>query len=136
MRMPRGAYRNYAIRAPRKTHMRPATCQEVDCPAYANGWEIQKELLTPELLYAATNSGRRFREERVAEGRTLLKFYAGQPCFASHEVSLERPAFFYAGPGRNETFSIHRATQFQRPEDWQDDMQTNLDVVRKIRERG
>lgn len=129
-------FRNYAIRAPRKTHYRPATCEEVGCLAYQNGWTLHKEMLTAELLYAATNSRRKYKEVQVSEGKTLLVYEAGQPCFASHEVPLERPAFFYAGPGTPDTFSTRRATKFDRPEDWTDSMQTGLDKIRALRERG
>lgn len=140
--VPPQAYRNYAIRAPRETHSRPATCQEVDCLAFTNGWTLRKEDLSPELYHAATNSRRHYQEIVITEGHTVLQFSAGQPCFAEHRVSLERPAFYYAGPGTPlthltpRTFTTRRATKFDRADQWVDDMQTNLDRIRTIRERG
>lgn len=139
---PPSAYKNFAIRAPKETHTRPATCQEAGCIAFQNGWTLNKEMLSPELLYAATHSRRRYTEVKIAEGHTILQFEAGQPCFAEHRVSLERPAFFYAGQGTPrtlttpQTFSIRRARQFQNADDWRDSMQENLEKIQKIRERG
>lgn len=89
---PVGAYQTYQILAPVSTHFRPATCAEVDCPDYLNGWRVRLEALTPEVAQTARTTGRRYRELHVQEGETWLVFEAGQPCFraSTHRKSLER----------------------------------------------
>jgi hypothetical protein len=80
--MPPAAYKTYSIRSP----ARPATCEEADCPNWRDGWRIRVEDLSPELLHAARNSGRRYQELPVAAGETWLVFEAGQKCFAQHTL--------------------------------------------------
>jgi hypothetical protein len=131
-------YKNYALRAPAKTHTRQATCAEVECRAYVNGWTLVKEELTAELLHIATHSGRRYREVDIESGKTLLVFEPGQICFGfkTHRVTMDRPAFFYAGQGRHDVFSIRNARQYDKPEQWMDDMHCDSDKATNRLERG
>lgn len=137
-KMPTGAYKTYAVRSPLKTHYRSATCQEIECEAYLNGWQLRVEELSPALLYTAQHSGRRFKEVRVSSNETYLVFEAGQPCFASntHRKSLERPEFYFVGRGDHRSFSTRRASQFNRPEDWLDDFSSHLDRIQAEINKG
>lgn len=95
------AYRTFAVMSPVETHMRPATCEEVGCDQYRQGWRVHIEALTPDLLYAAKTSGRRYREEHIAEGQTYLLFEPGQACFkaATHRAPLGRPPLYVVRDG-------------------------------------
>jgi len=99
--MPAGAYKTYAVVQPLRTHWRPATCAEVDCPHYLNGWRTRVENLTPDLLHAAKTSGRRYTVQQIAEGESYLVFQPGQPCFATarHRTQVGRPPLYVVRDG-------------------------------------
>jgi hypothetical protein len=119
-----GAYKTYAIKAPLSTHHVRATCEEVQCLDYLNGWKVVLDggVITPELEHAARNSGRHFVEQRREDGVRELVFEAGQPCFraSTHRRPNGRPEIFIR---RNGDFRTPRSamTRFKRPEDWRDD---------------
>ena len=94
--MPPAAYQTFQVAAPLFTHWRKATCAEVDCPEYLNGWRLRVEALTEQDVYLATHCGRKFRKARVTEGETWLVFEAGQPCFKAtqHRQRVERAERF------------------------------------------
>jgi hypothetical protein len=116
------AYQTFAVAAPLGTHWRPATCAEVDCPNYLGGWRVRVELLTPELLHAARTSGRRYTEQRVAEGETWLIYEPGQPCFqaAQHRLRTGQPELYVVRDGDFRGNPTGRVRQHTRPEDWVD----------------
>lgn len=135
---PSHAFKTFSVRTPKDTHTRAASCKEVDCEHYTHGWQLRVEGLPPEMVHLAIHSGRRFERVEVAEGETYLVFEAGQPCFASgtHRVSLDRPEFFLVGRGDYRTFNPLKARRHDNPRDFVDEMQTDLDKLRTLRERG
>lgn len=153
-KMPTQAYKTYRIMQPLSTHFRMATCAEVQCEAYKNGWTYKKsDLEAQNLLYVVTHAGKRYREVVLPPGEwvegkfirdpngvaeTYLAFEPGQSCFqeSTHRKSLERPEFYYAGRGDYRSFSTRRAQQFVRPEDWRDSFAEHLDVIHTAIERG
>ena len=90
--LPPQAYQTYTIAVPLATHWRPATCAEVDCPEYLNGWQLRAEGLSEQDLHLATHCGRKYQRVSVAAGETWLVFEAGQPCFKTtqHRIRVER----------------------------------------------
>ena len=130
--MDAAAYKTYEMRSPLSTHFRPATCAEVQCPHYLNGWRVHLEALTPDLQEAARKSGRRYREEHVAEGQTYLVFEAGQPCFrvSEHRKRLERPPLYivrdgdHRGNPRGTKARLH-----QNPANWVEDFATHQQAI-------
>lgn len=131
-------YKTYQIVAPLKTHWRPATCAEVNCPQYERGWQVRVENLTPEMLHAAKTSGRKYSELHVAEGETWLVFEAGQSCFraSQHRVKLDRQEIFVARDGDWRGNPSGRVLRHSRPEHWIEDFQTNSEKIIQLRERG
>lgn len=131
-------YRTFQILAPTSTHRRPATCAEVNCPHYTGGWRVRVEGLPPEMLHAATTSGRKYTELHVAEGENWLVFEAGQKCFRSahHTVPLNRQEIFIARDGDwrgNPTGHVRKHT---RPEFWLEDMQENQGRLADLHQKG
>lgn len=131
-------YRTFQIAAPLKTHWRPATCVEVDCPQYEKGWQVRVENLTPEMLHAAKTSGRKYTELHVTEGETWLVFESGQACFraSQHRIKLDRQELFVARDGDwrgNPSGNVRRHT---RPEFWIEEMNENQGKLADIRQRG
>lgn len=138
-RMGPESYKTYSIQAPLATHFRPATCEEVGCPNFLNGWRNRVEGLTPELLHAARNSGRKYTELRVAEGETWLMYEAGQPCFQAslHRAPIGRPELFIVRDGdRRGNPRGTKARLHQRPADWLDDFAEHQQDLADAAERG
>ena len=138
-KMPAAAYKTYSIAAPLSTHYRPATCSEVDCPRYLNGWRVRVEGLPPELLHAAKTSGRRYRELHVVEGETWLVFEAGQACFLAgeHRKRLDRPELYVVRDG--DWRGNPRGTQARRharPEHWVEDFAEHQDRLASAHGEG
>jgi hypothetical protein len=132
-------YKTFSISKPRATHTRPATCAEVQCDHHVNGWK-NKVALTDEVSLAWIKASRYgYHQESINEGFVTYKFHAGQICFCTncqnHTVSLDRPELYvvrggdWRGDPRHEKPRVHT-----RPEHWVEDMQENLDKVRKDRE--
>lgn len=120
-------YKTYQIAAPVGTHYRKATCAEVNCEAYRNGWTFREADLDSRLLYIVTHSGKKWTRKRLTDdGDWYLVFEAGQSCFAapSHRVSLERPELYLVGRGDWRSY-VPREARRLSPENWLDDCRTH-----------
>jgi hypothetical protein len=135
-KLPPHLMNTHLILAPPQTHFRPATCEEVGCPHFLEGWRVKIDALPPEMVHAAKNSGRRWREIPVAPGETWLEFEPGQKCFKwfSHRVRLDRPELYLKREGD------HRGNprrlddvKFSGPDAWADSLGTQLDQIEKRR---
>jgi hypothetical protein len=100
--LPVHAYKTYAISAPIQTHMRPATCAEVECAAWAHGWsttvDVGTDLGVRQAGYIVGSSGRKFNSAQ-AGGMLTFTFPSGQRCFREHHVPLEREPIFIVRGG-------------------------------------
>lgn len=139
-RLPRLAtfnYRTFRISSPIKTHFRKATCAEVNCEAYINGWSLPKANLDPQMLYLATHSGKSYKEYDL-NGTIYLVYSAGQTCFnaAKHVISLQRPEFYFAGRGDYRSFSPRRSHKYERSDQWLDDFATHQARNKQLVDRG
>lgn len=141
--MPAHAYKTYAIVAPRSTHFVPASCAEVDCPHFLNGWQSvideTTELGQRQAYYIRKQSGRAHREERRPDGLTVFTFEAGQPCFdaGKHTRRLDRPELYIVRDGD------HRgnprgteARQHARPQDWVEDFAEHQQALADEHQKG
>lgn len=135
---PPQAYRTYQIAAPLQTHWRSASCAEAECEHYTHGWRVRVEALTPEDLYLAKNSGRRYQVAEVAAGETWLVFEAGQQCFAAatHKVRIERPELFVLRGGDWRGNPTGRKPDLLNPTAWVDDFGENQEAIVEEIERG
>lgn len=136
--LPVTSYQTFEIKAPAATHFRKGTCAEADCPNYLNGWRVRVEGLPPEMLHAAKASGRRYREEQIAEGETWLVFEAGQPCFraSQHQVRIERPELYIARAGDSRGNPNGQVTRHSQPEHWVEQFAENQDKLATAQQRG
>lgn len=130
--MPAAAYKTYSIFSPG----RPATCEEVDCPDFLNGWRIRLEDLTPELEHAARNSGRRFSETRVTDSETWLVFDAGQQCFAQHRLPWEGRERFVERGGDWRGNPRGQVYEHTRADDWVDSFANHQQKLADRLEQG
>lgn len=132
--LPVQAYKTYEIRSPIATHFRTGTCDEVGCLAQRNGWRTKVDEMTDlgqrQAHYIRRQSGRKFTEDR--EGVTVFTFPAGQQCFTTHKVPLERPELYIVRGGDwrgNPTRDVYRHTS---PGSWVDDMAEHQDRIARV----
>jgi hypothetical protein len=131
--------KTYAIEAPAATHFRAATCEQAGCEAYRQGWQLRKEVLSPELLHAVETSGRSYTEMPVRDGETWLVFAPGQPCFraAAHRVRLDRPELYVVRGGDWRGDPMNVGTQVHSgPDAWADDFATHQDKLANEGKKG
>jgi hypothetical protein len=136
---PAAAMQTFTVSAPLSTHFRPGTCGEAGCQAHEHGWRTVVDETTDlgqrQAHYIRTKSGRHFTEERDPSG-TAFTFPAGEQCFATHQVSLERPELYVVRGGDwrgNPTGEVRRHTA---PEFWVEEFAENLDNVKATKEKG
>lgn len=100
-RLPVQAVKTYQVMAPEVSHWRTATCAEVECPAYMQGWRVRLATLTPAQRYAIETSGRRYSLLDLGEGQQWWTFPAGQRCFRSseHRLPVGRPTLYVVRDG-------------------------------------
>lgn len=123
--LPAHAVKTYTIAAPPSTHYREASCKEVECAAHAWGWvtncDVDAPLGAAQANYIRLHSGRRFTFSQ-AGSLVTFEFPAGQRCFVTHRVPLERPALYvvregdWRGNPRGAPVRRHR-----NGDDWVDD---------------
>ncbi len=137
--VPAQHYKTYAINAPRSTHTRPATCAEVECPAWINGWKTVVPGDSMQAAYIRARSGRHFTEVKQDAGIVEFLFFPEQPCFRAgeHRISLERPPIFSVRGGdfRGNPLQI-LPRRFARPEDWRDDFGEHQERIAEAHRRG
>jgi hypothetical protein len=135
--LPVQAYKTYGIAAPRATHSRPATCAEVNCPAWKNGWKTIVPSVGVQADYIRGKThGRHYTENSAPGGLAEFVFPPGQPCFRSsqHTTTLHREPIFTlrGGDWRGQTSAPLR----MRSEDWLDSFATNQQAIKDRKQRG
>jgi hypothetical protein len=134
---PSRAYQTHEVLAPLATHWRRATCEEIDCGEYRNGWRLRVDALTPKMLADIDEVGYRYTRLPVAPGETYLIFEAGQPCFkaSQHQAPLGKPGIYRVRQGdwRMPVAGVHT---FATPEDWRDHLGEHLGKIADLRQRG
>lgn len=135
---PPAAYRTFQIAMPLETHWRPATCAEVDCPQYLNGWRVRLDGLSEEDRWAIHRSGRHFVRHDIAAGETWLVFEPGQACFAAseHRAPLGKPELFIVKGGDWRANPTGEFRQHSSAESWVDEFATNQNKIAEVIERG
>lgn len=137
--LPPQAFQTYAVRRIPGVHTRKATCEEVRCAFWREGWTTKIDTTTDlgkqQAAYIVKQSGRRFDMRRQGDLMVFL-FPAGQQCFAGHEVSTERPPLFLVRDGDHRGNPTGRRRVHTRAQDWVEDMGEHLQTVREQRERG
>lgn len=135
--------KTYRIAAPLQSHFRDATCEEVDCTHWRNGWQTKVDESTPlgktQAHYIRNQSGRYFKEDRNQEpGITVFTFEAGQRCFnyASHKVSLNRPALYVVRDGDWRGNPTGNNRRHVNGDDWVDDFRNHQDKIATQIEKG
>lgn len=131
-------YKTYSILSPLATHFRPGTCEEADCRAYARGWVSPIDERTEQGQRWAYRirkvEGRKYTEHKDAGGMTVFTFEAGQRCFITHQIPLQRPELFVVRDGDWRWRGGQRT--HTRPEHWVNDFREHHDQLKTVQERG
>lgn len=138
---PPAMYQTFQIAAPVASHWRDATCEQVGCPAYLNGWRTvideRTDLGQAQAHYIRHDRTRRHREERMPDGLTAFTFEQGQTCFDAHKARVERPELFVVrgGDWRGNPTRVEPRLH-KNPDFWVEEFSENQDRVATVIERG
>lgn len=114
----------YRAVLPAQTHRREATCEEVDCPHYLNGWKTAVGNDGAQAYYVRKDSGRDFTEMIEGDIVTFI-FPPGQTCFRDHSLPTGQPPI-YLRESRGQPRFVHK-----NGEEWVEDFGEHLDKVRE-----
>jgi hypothetical protein len=136
------AYKTYQMKLPLATHWRSATCEEADCPDFANGFVTKLDVSTGQGAILADmirkgKTGRSFTENRPPGTITEFTFPPGTPCFAGgHKVRVERPATFLTVGGDWRGNPAGQRRVHKNGTEWAEDCAEHLDRINTERNRG
>lgn len=133
------AYKTYALSSPLTSHTRVATCEEVDCLNYANGWKTVLDVSTGHgqeaSRYIAHHSGRRYRA--VQQGDTITFYFPpGQQCFTEHRLPLHREPLYVVRGGDWRGNPTGERMKHVRAADWVEDFALHQQRVADQHEKG
>lgn len=139
--LPASAMQTFAVSAPAATHTRKASCEEVECRAYENGWRMTIDLNTDlgqrQARYIRDHAGRSYKKISAVDGLVELEFAPSQPCFAEHRVPNGRPETFLVKGGDHRGNPLKTVTRVhKKPEFWLEEFQENQDRLKTRIERG
>jgi hypothetical protein len=136
------AYKTYSMTMPARTHWRPATCEEVLCMAFLNGFattvDTSTELGRKQYHFITRDRERSPKAEKAGETLVTFTFPPGTPCFArrDHKVALERPAHFLVTGGDFRGNPTGMRRRHANGAEWAEDCAEHLDRVNTERNRG
>jgi hypothetical protein len=139
--LPPALRKTFTLLTPVETHMRPATCEEIDCTAHANGWITRLNEAMEEQARLAHmiryELRRQFVESRSPEGLTEFIFPPGQRCFRAHRVPLDREPICLVREGdyRGNPRQIE-PVRHSSPAAWRDHLGEHLDTIRDAIQQG
>ena len=130
------AYRTFQILAPVSTHFRKATCAEVNCPEYLNGWRTIVPAGSDHADLIRSLKGRYHFTEQALPGLAEFTFPAGQACFqaVNHRIRVERDERFIirGGDRRAAAGRVHEVSSAS----WVDGFGENQERLRALEQRG
>lgn len=136
-RLPVTEVKTYSVSSPIQTHRRPATCEEVDCRAWRDGWQTIVPREGPQAYYIRNDRSRRCHEVTgMTDRMATFLFDPGQRCFRQHSKSLERPEIYVVRDGDWRGNPTGRRRVHRRAADWVDDFAEHVDGIERLRERG
>ncbi len=140
-RTPVQAMQTYRISRPAATHTRPATCEEVECPDFVGGYTVRlprgddRIALLREAAAGRVDGLKRSITYEYRE-RAEQVFVVSGPCLkaTTQRAPIDRPEI-YRVRGGDWRANLGLIRKHSRPEHWVEDMQENLDAVRRRIER-
>lgn len=136
---PQAAYQTFRARQPLQTHFRRATCAEVDCARFVNGFRIPTVPGTPlgdRQAYLIRESGARHVTVRQPGGVVDYVFPPGTMCFERHFRSLFREPLTAITRGDHRTPRAARAPRVMAAAEWLDRFRAHQDKIATEVQRG
>ena len=126
--------RTYSIVRPESTHTRPGTCVEVECAAYLYGWvttiDPNMDKGPQQVAYITQDRTRHYTATSRPDGLVDFTFPAGQQCFGSHTVILERDPLYLVRRGADGRYADLRT--HANPAHWVEDFAGNQDRLARL----
>lgn len=134
------AYQTFEIVKPKDTHTVEASCEEVECQAYANGWKLMVDLGTDlgqkQAYYIKYHSGRSYTYDQ-RDGLVTFVFRSGQKCFQEHRRDLERDPVFRVKGGKDGRNPLKLPTRVhKKAEYWVEEFALNQQTIADAVEKG
>lgn len=134
-------YQTFQISAPKSTHTRRASCEEVECQQYLRGWRMRIDLNTElgqkQAYYIKHHSGRSFRAIGQENGVVDLEFRGQQDCFQEHRVPNDRPEVYRVKGGDFRGNPLRTLTRVhKKPEFWVEEFAENQQKIADAVKKG
>ncbi|MCH9011289.1 MAG: hypothetical protein IIC21_11740 [Chloroflexi bacterium] len=132
----------HRLLTPWDTHKRPATCQEIDCNEYLNGWTVVVDVTTEigkSRQYTIEHeAGRRYTKSSLEEGKVVYDFEPGQACFlqSRHTILIGRSPDHRILKAGVSNSSAHPKGRLVGHTEWMDDYGETAFQFNLKRERG
>jgi hypothetical protein len=141
LKTPAHAMQTFQVVAPKSTHTRRVSCEDVQCPQYARGWKMTIDLNTKlgreQAMYIKYDAGRSYKITAQRDGLVELEFAANQPCFQEHRVRNDLPEIFRVKGGDHRGNPLRTPVRtHKKPEFWVEEFAENQDRLKTAIERG
>lgn len=144
-RLPERLKKHYLLLAPLETHWRPATCEEVACDRWVNGWELvipAGPRAQDRIDYVRADRARAKKEYRRPDGTVVFRFppctplYAGNPEHDNHRIRIDRPELFGVLDRKRDPGIRWHGGRGNGADDWVDDFANHQDTLSEAHKRG
>lgn len=137
-------YKTYQILAPTSSHFRVATCEEMGCEKFVNGFKVLVDELTDlgkaQAVFIRSDRTRPVPGEfKTTTGITEFTYPAGTKCMAyfQHKTRIERDELFYVRDGDRRGNPRGTAPRLHKnAAEWQEDFAEHQDKIHDALERG
>ncbi len=133
---PAQAYKTYQVSVPQK-HMRAATCDEVECPNWLNGFKVAVPVGESRQAYLIKTSGKPYTVQDDGDGTRWAVFAAGTHCFAepTHRIATGPELYVVkGGDWRGNPTGMRRV--HSKPEHWVEDFALHQDKLITEHKKG
>jgi hypothetical protein len=134
--LPVTATKTYQITSPQ----RAASCEEVDCGHWLNGWKTVVPGEQAEAVRGMVNGLYSFTETRLPDGRAEFIFPPGQECFlgrnGKHTLPWDGRERFFRRDGDWRGNPTGHVTEHTRPDHWVEDFGEHQQQLADRLERG
>lgn len=140
-RLPARNMQTFQVVAPKSTHTRKATCEEVECAQYGRGWrmklDLNSDLGQQQAYYIKHHSGRSYKVVGQENGLVELEFKDGQPCFQEHRVRNDLPEVYRVKGGDYRGNPLKTPTRVhKKPEFWVEEFALNQERIADVQRQG
>jgi len=138
-------YQSYTMSLPLSTHWRPATCEEVDCPDFINGFVLTVDTSTDlgqkQYYYVTHDKSRKYSMQRLNQYTYKFIYGPGNNPFAGpaheHRLPIGREPYWLVrgGDWRGNPRGIETRVH-TKPEFWVEDCADNQQKLAEFEKRG